>query len=650
MDEDVDVDVDVDDGEDEDTPVTQHLSSARAFPPAAPGIAGARAGEAVASLLLLARHDSFAAATLSMGLLGSLLGGRRRAGAADNLGRSLWEALERSQAGRSAAEGYLRHSASLFRYAGEELGRGGDGTGPVRLEPRLCCVLDTLGILAGSEGFARGALQMLGREGPGCALAFLPYGDAGGGGGGGSSSGGLRRATTLAGATFLARLCLVPAVPGGEGEDLVRLRSELRGSLRSIASTGLIGDSASQGASLDLTRRALRLRQILGVLLDGSEDSAAVSMFASSRRKRSELHRAQRAIFDAEAEVGTLRGRVNAMGIEMDRLRRSLDCVTMTHTLTVSKVRSLAEDGAMGMQRLLVQEKEHAEEEATRCQEGMKSAEDARRRADVRAEEAGRIAEVAREENALLTERIRDLDRRLEAEVRERRKAATEADSLRDELGEARQELKDGVEALSRMEEKERDMNEVLRVAESAGDELRSEIERGYASLVSLAQLYQVKEEDLAKARSCHRDAISRTQREGKEANRRRRVAEERSAALESESREMKRTLAKVTKELEKERSAKASGPVGYFNRMHDEYDRKNEECRSRKDDGSERSRSPSRRTDQYRSRRRGGHRDRSGKENSGGSSARAGEGGDSRFRHHKREESQPQRRFRIER
>ena len=189
----------------------------------------------------------------------------------------------------------------------------------------------------------------------------------------------------------------MPAVPGGEGEDLARLRSELRGSLRSIASTGLIGDSASQGASLDLTRRALRLRQILGVLLDGSEeDSAAVSMFASSRRKRSELHRAQRAIFDAEAEVGTLRGRVNAMGIEMDRLRRSLDCVTMTHTLTVSKVRSLAEDGAMGMQRLLVQEKEHAEEEATRCREGMKSAEDARRRADVRAEEAGRIAEVAR--------------------------------------------------------------------------------------------------------------------------------------------------------------------------------------------------------------------------------------------------------------
>jgi len=571
---------------DEDTPVTyntQHRSSSRSQT--------VSCDKMLTSLLLLARHDCFGVSSLAVGLLRTLLDKPQGQEYYDDLGRSLWASIEQSAACTSEANKFIQNTTSLLRYivspefvecingasSPGHLASGdwrGDSPVFVRFEARLCFTLDTMGVLATSNNFVsqlRSCVEDdVADSTEEMALYFFPCRE--------SPKSNLLRAITLAGATILGRAVGSKEVNGPANKT----QSEIRKVLRRVMynqdeQMDAIGDCVSHGTSCDLTLRIVRLQRLNGEILDESDMSAAISIFSACSRARMDMQRSKEAAMDAESELKRMADKIQSMRTEHNNLSRTVESLRASNSLNTARAKAEAEANARDSQQLLAEEKEQAVDQAREYRSRMVEAEEKCRDANAREEDARRSLDQAKAAISELSQRFEALEIQAQDEHDKKVSAEEELQEIRQEYGTIERELQEKTDDLEDVNKEHRDVLDALQVAESSNVELRQEMENAYGRLVSLANLFQIKEDELNKANSSHRDALQRAHREADESSRKTALAEDTADAFERENKELKRKLEKARKELEKEKSSKATGPVGYFNRLHEDYEKKHD-------------------------------------------------------------------------
>ena len=618
---------------DDDTPVTVNMRNADTS-------SRAKASRLMVSLLLLARHDCFAVASLSLALLRTMM---EQPQSHDNLSRALWASFEQQyRACWDEANKFIQNTISLLRYVAssdhaasvietlpDHLTSGtrksdwnGKNTIFVRFEPRLCSTLDGMQHLSKSNVLICTLRASIGNDtdhsAENVASLLIPRHES-------SNRSGILRAISLSGATILGQG--IQRDPNGLVDQTAsEMRRVLRRSLTSEAGVlDTIGESLSDGSSCDLTSRALGLQQIIG---EEFGMSSAASVYSFCSRTKSNAIRSKENALEASRHLGQMTEKVQSLKSTQLALQQNIDNLRASHSQAIARTKAAAEANAMDTHDLLAEEKARAEELAQKCQNRTVQAEEKCREANAREESARTSLEEAKASLSELSQRFETLEIQLQDEVEGKAAAKEELHELRKDLQAMENDLDEKADDLADVEKERNSVRQSLHLAQDANSELREEMENAYGRLVSLAQIFQVKEEDLEKANSNHRDANRRAHREADELAKKRAVAEERASAFENENKELKKKLARAMKELEKEKSVKAKGPVGYFNKLHNEYESKHER--------GDRDRDHDRDRDRYRDRS-----ERYGKEN---------ERKSSRARASSRNRDDSQRRFRIER
>lgn len=591
---------------DEDTPVTHNTQHRR---PSDHSLQKSSCNDLVKSLLLLARHDCFGVSSLALGLLRSLLEHPTGNNFEDDLGRSLWMSVEKSKALADESSKFIQNSIALFQYVGStkfdegiddgSMGIYADGkwrgNNPAfaRFMPRLCITVDSMLVLMRSSSFTCRLTTFFGDDicdsPEDIASSFLlPSNSA-------TLRSDLLRALLLSGATILAQVATSAQATPSESdinaaETLVATKKVLRRSITSQEGTitNAIGDSISEGSSCDLTVRVNHLVRVIGKVIPESEVSIAASIYASCRSVILDAMRSQKQASDTTVKLKQMEQRLESISFERDDLLHSIASIRASHAKELSRATVMVEANTVDERELLVKEKRRAEDQARQYRSRMIQAEDQCQKTSALEEEARTNLEQAKAAISQLSQRYEELEIQAKDEAERKMMAEEEVQELKQDVKEVERELNEKKEDLSELEKEHEAASDALQVVESSNSDLKQEMEDAYSRLVSLAQLFQVKEDDLAKANTTNRDELRRTRREVENLSSKCAVAEERADAIERENDELRRKVSRLKKELEKERSRKANGPVGYFNKLHDDFEEK-ESARRERSERSER-------------------------------------------------------------
>ena len=590
----------------EDTPVTHNTQHRRSSDRS---LKKSSCDALVKSLLLLARHDCFGVSSLALGLLRSLLEHPTGGNCEDDLGRSLWMSVEKSKAFGDESNKFIQNSIALFQYVGsakfdegiddDSMGLYSDGkwrgNNPAfaRFMPRLCITVDSMLVLMRSSSFTCRLTTFFGDDicdsPEDIASSFLLPSN------GATLRSDLLRALLLSGATILAQLATSAQATPSESdtnavETLGATKKVLRRSITSQEETivNAIGDSISEGGSCDLTVRVNHLVRVIGKVIPESEVSIAASIYASCRNVILDAMRSQKQASDATLKLKQMEQRLESISLERDDLLHSIASIRASHAKELARTTALVEANAVDEREMLVKEKRRAEDQARQYRSRMIQAEEQCQKASALEEEARTNLEQAKAAISELSQRYEELEIQAKDEAERKVMAEEEVQELKQDIEEVERELNEKKEDLSDLEKEHEAASHALQVAESSNSDLKQEMEDAYSRLVSLAQLFQVKEEDLTKANTTNRDELRRTRQEVENLSSKRAVAEERADAIERENDELRRKVSRLKKELEKERSRKANGPVGYFNKLHDDFEEK-ESARRERSERSER-------------------------------------------------------------
>jgi len=557
--------------------------------------------------------------------------------------------VAKSKAFANESNKFIQNSISLLQYVGStkfDEGMNDDSMGLyadskwrgnyppfVRFMPRLCITLDAMLSLARSVSFVGRLTTFIGDdicESPeDIASSFLLPCK------GEHSRSNLLRALSFSGATILTRIAMAglktsSATDANAIETLVVIKKILRLSMTSQDGTiaNAMGDSISQGSSCDLIVRVHRLVQVIGEVIEENEISIAASTYASCRSVVLDAQRARKHASDTMLNMEQMEQRLESITLERDDLLHTIASVRTVHTKEVARITALVKANTVDERELLLEEKRRAEDQARQYNSRMNQAEDQRQKASALEKEARSNLEQAKAAISELSQRYEELEILAKDEAERKVVAEKKVQELKQDIEEVQRNLNEKSDVLLDLEKDHQSTSDALQVAESSNCELRQGMEDAYSRLVSLAQLFQIKEEDLSKVKTTNRDELCRTRREAEDLASKCAVAEERADAIERENDELKRKVSRLKKELEKERSRKANGPVGYFNKLHDDFEEKESTRRER-----------SERSDR-----------RSGKENADRESSTTGTRYRSRASSRARDGSDSQRRFYIAR
>jgi chromosome segregation ATPase len=431
------------------------------------------------------------------------------------------------------------------------------------------------------------------------------------------------RALTLSGGSILARVATSASKTSETETDVAAkktvaaIKTILRRSMTSADGTimNAIGDCFSEGMSCDGVFRVHRFQRVMGKVIEDCDASilVAASTYASCRVFVLDAQRAQNQVSDTARKMKQMEESLEQITSERDVLLHSIESLRASHAKDVARTNAVAEANAAGTKELLLEEKLRAEDQARQYHGRMIQAEEQYQKASALEEEARTNLERAKAAISELSQRYEELEIQAKDEAERKVMAEEEAQELKQDLEEAYRELNEKSEDLSELEKVHSSTTKALQVAESSNSDLRTEMEDAYSRLVSLAQLFQVREDDLSKANTTNRDELRRARREAEDLASKHAVAEERAGAIERENDELRRKVTRLKKELEKERSRKANGPVGYFNKLHDDFEEK-EIARRERSEKSER-RSGKENGDRVSSRSRASSRARDGAE-----------------------------------
>mmetsp|Transcript_11764 Transcript_11764/g.33526 ORF Transcript_11764/g.33526 Transcript_11764/m.33526 type:complete len:1096 (+) Transcript_11764:222-3509(+) len=617
---------------DDDTPVTHNTQHRR---PSDRSLQASSCDKLVTSLLLLARHDSFGVSSLALGLLRSLLDQPPCSNGSDDLGQKMWTSIEQSRACAGESSKFVQNTLALLQYVAStafDEGMNGDsakfyapgsywrGNNPVfvRFMPRICVTLDAMLVLAGSNSFIRRITTFIGDDicdsPDDIAASFLLPCDS-------ENQSDLMRALTFSGGSILARVA-TSALKTAETdvtakEMLVAIKKILRHSMTSPDGTimNAFGDSISEGISCDGVLRAHRFQRVIGEVIEDCDTSIAASTYASCSSVVLDAQRAQNQVSEATRKMKQMEERLEQIWSERDSLLYSIDSLRASHAKDVARTKAAAEANAADTKELLLEEKRRAENQARQYHGRMIQAEEQYQKASALKVEACTNLDQAKAAISELSQRYEELEIQAKDEAERKVMAEEEAQELKQNLEEVERELNEKSEDLSELEKEHNSASDALQMAESSNSELRKEMEDAYSRLVSLAQLFQVKEDDLSKANTTNRDELRRARREAEDLASKRAVAEERADAIERENDELRRKMTRLKKEFEKERSRKANGPVGYFNKLHDDFEEKESVRRERSERSERRSGKENGDRESSRSRSRASSRARDGAE-----------------------------------
>ena len=618
---------------DDDTPVTHNTQHQRR--PSDRSHQASSFDTLVSSLLLLARHDSFGVSSLALGLMRSLLD-QPPGNNGDDLGTRLWMSVEQSKACTDESSRFVQNTLSLLRYVASTafddgvngdsdnstyaLGSNWRGNSPdfVRFMPRICVTLDAMLVLAGSNSFARRLTTCIGddvSDSPeNIAASFLmPCAS--------DNLSDLMRALTLSGGSILARVATSASKTSETESDVAAkktvaaIKTILRRSMTSSDGTimNAIGDCFSEGMSCDGVFRVHRFQRVMGKVTEDCDASIAASIFASCRVFVLDAQRAQNQVSDTARKMKQMEESLEQIKSERDVLLHSIESLRASHAKDIARTNAVAEANAADTKELLLEEKLRAEDQARQYHGRMIQAEKQYQKASALEEEARTNLERAKAAISELSQRYEELEIQAKDEAERKVMAEEEVQELKQDIEEAHRELNEKSEDLSELEKVHSSASKALQVAESSNSDLRTEMEDTYSRLVSLAQLFQVREDDLSNANTTNRDELRRARREAENLASKHAVAEERAGAIDRENDELRRKVTRLKKELEKERSRKANGPVGYFNKLHDDFEEK-EVVRRERSEKSER-RSGKENGDRVSSRSRASSRARDGAE-----------------------------------
>jgi chromosome segregation ATPase len=339
--------------------------------------------------------------------------------------------------------------------------------------------------------------------------------------------------------------------------------------------------SAGGGTALstDMTKRRLRLLAALGTA-DNEEYLSGLLHTAETRRRR-ELTELSHHVHRCNEALEQYREKEKRLVSEKEAYSCRLAALSVSAQRDKSELQRSMAQNAKNLVATHLAERTKAEK---RLQELSKqTAESERQLAD-----AIRTAQSCRESEALAKSSLQQANARLnevssrEQELAERTKhSESELGRVSDELRSLKASLNDILGKEKKMRGKMKEKEELLADMEESEIRMRESLENLFADMVSLARLYEIKEQEEAEARLKNDELVGKLKRQLEKERQRNAELEETQSRLQHDNEVLSNRYAKTREKLQREREKhqkeqevqrrRNMGPVSYINQLHNQ-------------------------------------------------------------------------------
>ena len=331
------------------------------------------------------------------------------------------------------------------------------------------------------------------------------------------------------------------------------------------------------GVSRDRTRRLFRLQVLMATFGGEFEDMISSTLYDAQQCFRQELYSGKEEISGYKNQLRDSQDRIEDLSKAKALLQRAIKTNAMLFERDVKKAIRKAESRANQLAEVHLGERKGAERQLAEAIGRMNTAEsrqcDAKQQLETQKEKhMQQIKELGLAKSKIEELTVQHTEQQMKTEQckLDTQKLMTEVDATRNYADDMQARFKSAARRLASSQDN-------LQKAKIAYKELQEEVESIYGSLVSLATIYQAKENDIV-------DMQQVFERKAKDAMRKVELERSRTEELETESDRLQhmnekllKKLTRVKETLEDERNDRAeeaarrnrNGPVSYINQLH---------------------------------------------------------------------------------
>lgn len=387
---------------------------------------------------------------------------------------------------------------------------------------------------------------------------------------------GLAKAIRVAAATILVRIGIADLSDNAPA-DLHLLRTHTRNAVYDFIANSFANLIATNGPSLSWRHRVVRLQSLVASLSTENE-SLIASSFANvdmcHAKERQDLHQE---LMEYDRKLDDARADARASAVEKNRYKTVMRSQALLLERDMDRIKKKATAESSHLVEVHARERSKAEQRAADLSERLEEAEAMREEAQNRAETYRESESDAKMELQEALSKLEDMQEEMQEQKELAETQELESTRMRQELAESKNELlelkSEHKTARSDLDATRRALSETKRAYGS----IQEEVEAIFANLSALAQMYQIKEEEIATIVERKDRAIQEARRSSDTELRRNEELVQNQTRLELENERLTKKLARAKEKLEAERQArhddeqrrKRLGPVSYINQLH---------------------------------------------------------------------------------
>jgi myosin protein heavy chain len=329
--------------------------------------------------------------------------------------------------------------------------------------------------------------------------------------------------------------------------------------------------------TFDLHRRFFRLQTLAASASDVDEAMLATTQWKQVEYHRHELQTRADEVTQYQQQINQLNERIQTLMAEKREVQLSVKSQAVLFQRQLNKCKSAARMEASRLVEHHGEERSKAEHRVVDAMRRIKMAESKQEEAEQRATASKDSERKANNEVHTERSKVLDVERKLKEKEASDQKKANEVAQLRLKVEDAQMQVSEKADQVATVEKQLDEKDSQLQHASQAHGELQEELESAYEKLVTLAQIYEIKEEETEEtSRKMDRD-VRNSRRKLEHEIRRNEELEEDNTKLQRDSERLGKKLERAKERLqnelqdradEKERR-KRTGPISYINQLH---------------------------------------------------------------------------------
>jgi hypothetical protein len=382
---------------------------------------------------------------------------------------------------------------------------------------------------------------------------------------------GLDNAVRLSAASVLGRLGYCPLDTSEEGVRL--LQSRICTAVNDFMAT--FQQTMDDEPSLDLTKRLLRLQMV--VATPENEDFMASILYTNEAMRHKGIHQQKTEQASYQKKLEDALARENELQEENRNLVRQQSSQSLVFRREMSRLQKNATQDARQLVAIHAAERTKAESRALDFSRRSKEAESRLAEAEVLVRASHEAAATAKTELEKAEMRVSELGEDSLALRRQCGEEIAKSTEIAEELEARNEELKTMERRSSELEEEIHARDEEISQVQDDNGKLQDNLEDLFADMVSLTQIYQVKEKEESTTKESVDSAMHEiTNKLNSERKKNKEMAEKEQTLLQ-ENEKLFKKLTKYKERLEEERRErqeqtdrrKKNNPVSYINQLH---------------------------------------------------------------------------------